>query len=578
MKKVIPFIGFFIFFFVLSCIITFPLLFHLSSLTTGRGDELLIAWIHTWGFHALITNPLHVFSANIFYPFLYSFAYSDMHLTSMLFGSIPYLLLGEPIVFNNVSLLLSLTLLGWSIALVIYVITKDYLPAFFAGVLISLSPAVLDKAIHLQVLFIFFLPLGILSLYLFLTKRKQVFLFLALVCFVLQSLNSFMAGYFIVLSYACMTGVALFTKQVSVRFLFNKKHVLFFCISLLFLAPIIYPYIMVSKEYQYKRDIRDSIHFSLSPEDYFYPNSATRLEPFLHSLQKVDKTKTNGEYKVGYLGGVFTLLVIMCVIYLLREKHRSFLFVSLFLTGLSGFLLSLGPFLHLGRATIHYPFPIPLPYLLFYYLAPGFNGFRSSARFEMLFIVASALCIGLLLHKLLTHVSFKGRVGTYGVLLGLVIWEFTSPFTFIQAPQVTSPPVEYQWLKKLPQEKVLIHFPIYTWNMPSSEIEFSRVYYSTISFHPQVNGTSGYSPSEWEEMASELLGNFPNNETFSTLKSLHVEYLIIHPDEYDTLSGLQFKSGGKLVVGGEEIIKKLNQSNKVKLLQQDKKVYLYQLL
>ena len=387
-----------------------------------------------------------------------------------------------------------------------------------------------------------------------------------------------MAGYFIVLSYACMIGVALFTKQVTLSFLFNKKHFLLFCVSLLFLAPIMYPYVMVSKEYQYKRDIRDSIHFSLSPEDYFYPNSATRLEPFLHSLQKVDKTKTNGEYKVGYLGGVFTLLVIMSAIYFIREKIRSFLFVSLFFTGVIGFLLSLGPFLHLGRVTIHYPFPIPLPYLLFYYLAPGFNGFRSSARFEMLFIVASALCIGLLLHKLLIHLSFKGRVGVYVVLVVLVLGEFTFPFTYVQAPQVKSSPIEYQWIKTLPQDKVLIHFPIYTWNMPNSDREFSRVYYSTVSFHPQVNGTSGYSPSRWEEMTNELLGNFPNNKTLSTLKSLQVEYLIIHPKEYDTLSGLQFKSGGKLIIKGEEIIKKLNQSTTVKLLQKDKEVYLYQLL
>ncbi len=578
MKKVIPFIGLFIFFFVLGCIITFPLISNLSTLTTGSGDELLIAWIHSWGFHALTTNPLHLFSANIFYPFLYSFAYSDMHLTSMLFGSIPYMLLGEPIVFNNISLILSLTLLGWSVAVFIYVITRDYLPAIFSGILISLSPAVLDKAIHLQVLFIFFLPLGILSLYLFLTKKKQLFLFLALGCFVLQSFNSFMAGYFIILSYVCMSGVALFTKQVTISFLFSKKHLLFFCVSLLFLAPIMYPYIMVSKEYQYKRDIRDSIHFSLSPEDYFYPNSATRLEPFLLSLQKVDKTKINGEYKVGYLGGIFTLLVIMGVIYFIREKTRSFLFVSLFFSAVIGFLLSLGPFLHLGRVTIHSPFPIPLPYLLFYYLAPGFNGFRSSARFEMLFIVTSALCIGLLLHKLLIHLSLKGRVGVYVVLLSLVLGEFTFPFRYINSPHVKSSPIEYQWIKTLPQDSVLIHFPIYTWNMPNSETEFSRVYYSTVSFHPQVNGTSGYSPSKWEEMAIELLGNFPNNETFSTLKLLRVEYLIIHPKEYDTLSGLQFKSGGKLVAEGEEIIKRLNQSTNVKLLQKDKEVYLYQLL
>ena len=33
-----------------------------------RWDMNLVVWIHAWGFHALTTDPAHLFDANIFHP------------------------------------------------------------------------------------------------------------------------------------------------------------------------------------------------------------------------------------------------------------------------------------------------------------------------------------------------------------------------------------------------------------------------------------------------------------------------------------------------------------------------------
>src|SRR3981081_3085142 len=91
-----------ILFFVASIYITYPLLFHLGEYATGRGDELLIAWITSWDIHALTTNPLSLFDANIFYPYHNSLAFSDIFLTTSILSFIPLKLINQPIAANNV--------------------------------------------------------------------------------------------------------------------------------------------------------------------------------------------------------------------------------------------------------------------------------------------------------------------------------------------------------------------------------------------------------------------------------------------------------------------------------------------
>ena len=41
------------------------------------GDPVLYAWALSWNAHAVVTSPLHLFDANIFWPHPLSLAYSD---------------------------------------------------------------------------------------------------------------------------------------------------------------------------------------------------------------------------------------------------------------------------------------------------------------------------------------------------------------------------------------------------------------------------------------------------------------------------------------------------------------------
>ncbi len=59
--------------------------FH--TLPGNTGDPALVAWIMSWDVHALLTHPLHLFDAPIFWPRTLTLAYSDLLLPAApLFG------------------------------------------------------------------------------------------------------------------------------------------------------------------------------------------------------------------------------------------------------------------------------------------------------------------------------------------------------------------------------------------------------------------------------------------------------------------------------------------------------------
>ncbi len=542
------FVSIFIFFCLGLCI-TYPLIFHMGNLAVGLGDELVISWIQNWVIHSLFTNPLHIFEANLYFPYHNTLAYSDLFLTSSLLSIIPLKFIGQPIVVHNFTLISSLILLGFSIYLLSFYLTKDFLLSVFAGVLVIFSPAVLDKATHLQILAIFWVPLSILLFLIFIKSKKSKYFVISLLFFLAQVYNSFMPGYFILFSYVIIIVYYWLYNRVQIKKIFVKKNIFLFIISLILIIPIAIPYYQVSKEFNYVRDMRDAIHFAIQPEDLFYPSNHTRLKNYLFELP-FNKTSQNGEFKPGYLGFIFTLLTGLVLVYLITNFKKKNLFINAFSSiGLLGFILSLGPALHLGRQTVHWPFPIPLPYLLFYYVIPGFKGFRNSARWEMLFILCMAIVIALVLQKILKKYSIRTRSIIYIILIIGCVLEFNFPMKFVNVPQKSEFPKVFDWLNETPQSAKVIIMPAYNWNMFYSGDEIMRDYYSTSNFRRTVNGYTGFSPPPWQDLLVNLQNNFPNQESVNLLKKLGINYIVIDKKGYDkSFKDKQLKIDGQTVV------------------------------
>jgi len=568
----------FIIFLVAGVFITYPWAFHLTTLTTGYGDNFIYAWIHTWIIESILSGNIHnIFTTNIFYPYQIGPASSDPNIITAIFSIIPYLITKEPIITNNFIVISSVVLTGFSLYLLAYRITKDFFASMFAGILVIFSPAYLSFYAHLQMLFIVLTPLSLLFFINFMKRKKTKHFVISLIFLLLQTYNNFLAGYFILFSYLIIFFFNWLNNKKEAIKAISKKNILIFIFFISLIIPIMIPYFKISKEFGYVRTLKDTVHFAIQPEDMLYSSDFSKLDLTLNSLP-INRVSQNNEFKPGFLGAMFSILLIFSFIYAFKNLKRKNVNLNSFLSiSILGFTLSLGPVLHLGRQTIHDPFIIPLPYALFYYLIPGFQGFRNSARWEMLFIIGAAVVIAIVLSKILEGQDKARKFIIYSLLILGCVAELRFPMKLISMPIVKDFPPEHHWLSTTPKDTIYLEMPVYNWNMTKyATIELWRLYYSTINYRRTMNGGGGFTPEPWQKMAYNLDETFPSNKTITQLKSMGLDYIIVHKDQFDTLSQDQFQINNKSIKNGDVIIKELNKNSNLKLIKKFGNTYVYE--
>src|SRR3972149_8901942 len=189
----------FIYFLIFTIIITYPLVFNLGNLIIGFGDELLISWIMNWNIHSLFNDPLNIFNANIFYPYRGTLSFSETFFTSSLIALLPYIVIGEASVFYNFNLIFSLTTLGFFTYIFTRHLSKNGIASIISGTLVAFSPFTLGRITHLQVVSIQLIPLSLLFFILYAEKGRYKYLLLSSLFFIIQTANSFLPGYFLIL-------------------------------------------------------------------------------------------------------------------------------------------------------------------------------------------------------------------------------------------------------------------------------------------------------------------------------------------------------------------------------------------
>ncbi|OGH06318.1 MAG: hypothetical protein A2171_00990 [Candidatus Levybacteria bacterium RBG_13_35_9] len=388
--------------------------------------------------------------------------------------------------------------------------------------------------------------------------------------FLFQFYNSFLPGYFLIFFYM----IYLFWIWVNDRKIIKKiitKNTSLIVLGTLFLVTLVVkPYYDVFREYDAARNIRDAVHFALQPEDLIYPNEHTIFEPLLLQVSNIRKYAKTDEIKSGYIGLIFSMLSIFSIFYVIKKiKKKNILENSFLITGLLGLILSFGPALHFARETIHKPFLIILPYAIFYYIIPGFSGFRNSSRWEMLFIFSIAVLVSIVLSSILKN--NKKSFIIYSLLIIGIVAEYNFPMKFYPVRQIKNFPQSYKWLSSTPKNSVYITMPIYNWNSPNYAIELEREYYSTQDFRKTVNGYSGFSPKSWQEDVLYLFRNFPENESILRIKKMGVNYIIVNKAEYDKLYKNKYYTFGN----GDFVRSELNKNSNLFLKDKFEDTYIF---
>lgn len=483
-----------------------PVVTHFTTFLPGDYDELFITWSITRMAQQLPLNLHDLFQSPIFYPHPYTHAYSDTFITSGLLAKPFMYFFQEPIAAFNANLLISQVLTLFFCYQFIHKLIKDRLLAIGFSLINGFSPILLHYLPHLHTFSQPWLPLSGWSL-LKLKESNQVrYLYLWGCCLVLQFWNSPLGGYFIlVLSLVLGLGYGSLRNWL-------KRHWLHSSLVLGLIGALIYPvfsaYQAVSQYFQYTRPLTEVIHFSLSPEELW--------------------TKFQSPIVYGLFGVSLLVSAFSSKISSKNAQQRGLIFLGAALTVI---ILALGPALHWFRQTVKIPFHIPLPYLVLYYLVPGFQGFRTPSRWLVLGAFLAVLGSSHILSPILKKdVKLKFF---FLILVGILLIKLTPVYTtYVRVPTRAEYPPVYQWLKDQPDGPVL-ELPITAWgDTPQHRQEVYRMLYSLDHQKPLVNGYSGFFPPEYLDLVNQIKTGFLTDPVLKTLQRYQVKYLIIHRDQY----------------------------------------------
>ena len=137
------------------------------------GDSVLLTWAMSWGAHAIVSSPLHLFDANAFWPHPLSLAFADNMLATMpLFALVRALGGSWALGTNTVMLSLLLLSLGAAYSLARW-LTGRTDAAILAAIAFTFSGFTLNHLGHTQLMLLGQFPLGFLLAFKWLEQRRN---------------------------------------------------------------------------------------------------------------------------------------------------------------------------------------------------------------------------------------------------------------------------------------------------------------------------------------------------------------------------------------------------------------------
>jgi hypothetical protein len=515
-------------FLVLAAVETYPLILRLGThVCCDIYDPLMLEWVLAWDVHALRSgNLLHLFDANMFYPAEASLAFSEHLLGVVPLFAPGYLLTGNAIVGYNIVLLLSFALSGVSMFCLAYYGTRQFWPSLAAGTLFGFALYRFGQISHLQLLNIFWAPLAFVFLDRFLRARRWRDLIGLAVFYWLQILSSVYLGYMVSVGlglYAAYHALVV-DRRGLLRWSVLAKALAFLGASAAVLLPLHLPYLAVHESWRFERSLSEVMYFSPSPWSYL-SGPLLMNDVYLSVFHRLELPAPWEKWL--FPGLVLIALVLMGsagrIDALPREGARHVRRVYWLIVA-AGFVLSLGPYLHLDGKTTR----VPLPYLLLYHVVPGFPSMRVPGRFALLVLLAAgpiaalgAIRFAAVLGRRLGSAAPAASALTAIVVIGLALGELGwKPFPLVAVPGDEQTRQLYGYLA-LTRPGPIVELPF------GFREEYAYVYFSTAHWLPLVNGLSSFAPSMYDDVRT-ILEQLPDRTALRYAEALGVRAIVLH--------------------------------------------------
>lgn len=518
-----------------------PFTLHIRNSVVNGIDPLFYSWNLSHNADNLFKGLDALLNTNIFYPLTNTIAYSDTLWGQSLFINPIIWISHNPVLAENIAVLLSFPLSAIAMFLLSFYLTKNPVASSMSGIFFAFSYPRLSQIGHLPMISSQWLPLYILYLFKFLEDGKRKSFILLCIWYLLSITSSIYFGVFLI-PITVVVIIADLIKHIYLHTVCQYKNIAIAALPIIFpfimiLGIVLLPYIRLKAENpDIKRSIDDVTHLRASLIDYASV-LPTSLNTFKHP------TNTNEHV----LFPTFTLLFLaMLGLVTSFKNYRYISTVFVLLTCLS-FILSLGneQSFHIGSWSTG---TLKMPYYYLYTIVPVFQIVRVPARFSIFIIISLSVLASMGVDYLMKKNNTKWITGIVLCTFIFEIWQTNTPFVTI--PLEESIPKVYAWIRKQPEPMILAELPIslfYHGNSMEDQLDKSygtlqrsdtyaletyRVYFSAFHKKRMINGYSGFLPESYNRLA-ETLENFPSEFAIKALQDIGVTHAVVHIRQYD---------------------------------------------
>lgn len=489
---------------------TWPLAPRLDEI--GRADSYdgqYGLWQAAWVARALVTDPLHLYDANIFYPHRTTLAFSEPTLLAGIIGLPAYLATGSPYATHNLAVLgfFVLSFLG-AYGLGRY-LTGAAWPSIALAIAYAFSPYMFARSAQLPMMAIYGLPMTALATHLLVERPSLRTAGGVAAALFLQALG---CGYYTVFALLLVAGGVVYFGAFDGRW--RDRRYLRGCaiaalLSVAVLTPLFWPHLRLAEGQGFSRPVAEAYRFAADWRAWFASSAWAHrwMLPLLGSWNEV------------LFPGIVPVTLGAAGAWLGLRRRLDLPPRAVSTRALAGFYV-LAAVLSIWLAFG----PAGGLYAVLYESVPVFSFIRAAGRFGIVTTMAVAALMAMALAHLTRRVS-RGRelVAILTVVLGGELFTAPRPGT----PALPVSPV-YRALAAQPRGAV-VEFPMAPRQL---EINARYVLMSTAHWQPMVNGYGAFWPADIQEFARET-ETFPSAAALAAVRNRGIRYVIVHPRQYD---------------------------------------------
>lgn len=539
MKKSI--VGLLVFSTLLVFCILLPYSININHGVPNGIDPLFYAWNLSHNADNWFKGLDALLNTNIFYPVTNTIAYSDTLWGQSLFINPIIWISHNPILAENIAVLLSFPLSAITMFLLSFYLTKNLVASSMSGIFFAFSYPRLSQIGHLPMISSQWLPLYILYLIKFLKDGKRKNFMLLCIWYLLSITSSIYFGVFLVPISAVII-IADFIKRIHFHTTHQYKNIAIAVFPIvvpfiIILGVTLLPYIRLKAENpQIKRSIDDVTHLRANLIDYISV-LPTSLNTF--------KLPTNTNEHVLFPTGTLLMLALLGLITI--SQRNRYMMSILVLIAVTSFILSLGneQSFTLGSFSTG---TLKMPYYYLYTLFPLFQIVRVPARFGIFIIISLSALAAWGIDHITKKNKSKWVIGVFLCTFIIEVWQTNTPFVTI--PLEKSIPKVYSWIAKQPEPMILVELPVSLFYHGSSmenqlympfsalgkadtyALETYRVYFSAFHKKRMINGYSGFLPESYNRL-TETLEDFPSQQSIKALQDIGVTHAVVHIRQYE---------------------------------------------